>query len=72
MKKRYKIIGVSHFTTEDSQNEESFEYIGDAHTVDEELRCGPNAVLSVILDAIPKGYNDFEIVVRGRKNKGVE
>ena len=65
--KRYRTLGKMTFRAEDSQNESSENYIGDAHTVDEGLRNidGP---LQLILDGISNGYTDFEITVRGRKS----
>ena len=66
MQKRYRTLGKMTFISEDSQNENSSSWVGDAHSVDEELRSrdGP---LQLILDGITRGYSDFEITVKGRK-----
>ena len=65
---RYRKLGTSYIQTDSTQDETSGDYAGDAHTVDEELRVG-GGVLSMILDGITKGYNDFEIIVRARRKE---
>jgi hypothetical protein len=66
MQKRYRTLGKMTFRSEESQNESSKDWVGDAHTVDEALR-NSDGPLQLILDGITRGYSDFEITVKGRK-----
>jgi hypothetical protein len=64
MVKRYRKIETEYITTTEGDLEDSPILIGDAHRIDEQLRCVIGDIMTAHRD---RGFTDFKVVVYGRK-----